>query len=252
MAEFPALPVFTDAYIADTIHLTTLEHGAYFLLLTAAWRRPHCDLPDDDQFLSRIARLSLDDWIAIRSTIMEFWNFDGRRKTWTQKRLSKERSYVSNKSRSQKDKAAKRWNNEKKEDAAALPEDMPERCPDDAPTPTPFTLPNGNGGEPPNLTEQLWSNGLAVVIGFGVAEAKARPLLGKWRKAGGDAGVLALLAQAQREEVSDLVPWMEAAVKGRAPYRRETEDERQKRERAEWVERNYGPNSPRALQDAAK
>ena len=58
MAEFPALALWTDAYLADTRHLSTLEHGAYLLLMMEAWRRPHCDLPDDDRVLARLAGLT--------------------------------------------------------------------------------------------------------------------------------------------------------------------------------------------------
>jgi hypothetical protein len=110
-------------------------------------------------------------------------------------------------------------------------------------------LPNGNGGLPPNLAERLWSDGLAVVVSFGIPETKARGLLGKWRKGAGDAKVLALLADAQQRGVSDLVPWMEQMTRSGGPglpFRRETDEERQKRERQEFLERNYGPDSPRA------
>ena len=133
MADYPALPLWTDAYLADTRHLTTEEHGAYLLLLIEAWRRPGCSLPDDDGLLARLAGLPADRWEQVKPVLMELWKRDGRRKTWTQKRLSKERAFVVKNSKSQSDKAAKRWNKTKNTDAAALPN----VCPEDAPTPTP-------------------------------------------------------------------------------------------------------------------
>jgi len=137
VADFPALPLWTDAYLADTRHLSTVEHGAYLLLLMEAWRRPHCDLPDDEKLLARLAGLSLEEWARISPVVMELWDRDGRRKTWTQKRLKKERLYVGQKSASQRDKARKRWNSEENADATALPNG----CRSDAPTPTPTPTP---------------------------------------------------------------------------------------------------------------
>lgn len=136
MAEFPALTLWTDAYLSDTRHLSTVEHGAYLLLLMEAWRRPHCDLPDDDKILSRLAGLSIDEWVEIKETVMAFWKRDGRSKTWSQKRLSLERGKAKVRSKSQSDKAAKRWYKTKKRDAAA----KPNRCPDDASTATAITI----------------------------------------------------------------------------------------------------------------
>lgn len=121
MAEFPALTLWTDAYLSDTRFLTTMEHGAYLLLLMEAWRRPNCDLPDDDQMLSRMVGLSLSEWTAIRPTIMAYWKLDKRSKVWKQKRLSRERDAARIRSKSQRDKAAKRWNNDEKKNATALP-----------------------------------------------------------------------------------------------------------------------------------
>lgn len=132
MAEFPALTLWTDSYLADTRMLSTIEHGAYLLLLMEAWRRPHCDLPDDDKILARLAGLARDEWDEIKPTIMGFWTYDGRSKTWHQKRLRKERDAARVRSKSAKDKAAKRWNKAKNDDAGALPNE----CPDDASTAT--------------------------------------------------------------------------------------------------------------------
>ncbi len=72
MAEAPAFPLWTDAYLADTGHLTTLEHGAYFLLLMAMWRAGGT-LPNDDKKLARFAHLTNGQWARIRATIMSFF-----------------------------------------------------------------------------------------------------------------------------------------------------------------------------------
>ncbi len=92
MAEYPALPLFTDAYMADTRHLTTAQHGAYLLLLMVAWRMPDCMLPDDDIFLSRCAGMSKHAWSINKAAVMSFWKRDGER--FYQARLLDERKYV--------------------------------------------------------------------------------------------------------------------------------------------------------------
>lgn len=133
MADYPALPLWTDRYFADTRHLSRDEHGAYLLLLMEAWRRPRCSLPDDDVLLARLTCSTPDEWAALKSTVMAFWSLDGRSKEWTQKALSKERDFLSNQRKSQKGRIAKRWNNKEKADTGAIPE----RYPADTPTPTP-------------------------------------------------------------------------------------------------------------------
>lgn len=92
MAEFPALPLWTDAYLGDTTHLTTIQHGIYLLLLFAAWRSKDCRLPDDDKLLARYAHLTTQQWVRHRPTIAPFWAItDGQ---WSNARLSDERDTV--------------------------------------------------------------------------------------------------------------------------------------------------------------
>ncbi len=93
MSEIPSLPLFTDAYLADTRHLTAQEHGAYLLLLMMAWRAPNCRLPDDDAKLAKWAGVDARTWSRIKPTIMEFWTPESGH--WTQRRLAKEREFVS-------------------------------------------------------------------------------------------------------------------------------------------------------------
>jgi uncharacterized protein YdaU (DUF1376 family) len=73
VAEFPCFPLWTDSYLGDTSHLTTLEHGAYLLLLIAMWRTKGQRLPKDDKLLARYAGLSLQQWGRVADTILPFF-----------------------------------------------------------------------------------------------------------------------------------------------------------------------------------
>lgn len=93
MAQFPQLPLYTDAYLADTRHLNAAQHGAYLLLLMMAWRTPDCAIPDDDDILARWACMDKRTWKTHRDVILAFWRpceVDGVQK-FRQHRLLDER-----------------------------------------------------------------------------------------------------------------------------------------------------------------
>jgi uncharacterized protein YdaU (DUF1376 family) len=92
MAEFPYLPLFTDAFLSDTIDLNVSETGAYLMLLMCMWRTPDCALPDDDKKLARFARCEPRQWKKIKPEIIRFFTVSNGR--LQQKRLSKERLHV--------------------------------------------------------------------------------------------------------------------------------------------------------------
>jgi len=144
MAEFPALPLWTDALLADTSHLLPAEFGAYMRLLIAAWRLPECSLPNDDVILARIAG-DQHNWHRHRACVMSFWRLggDGR---WHQKRLEREREYVSRRETKSRSAASARWSSRFSDkalkgngsgDASASSKHMLGACLGDAPTPTP-------------------------------------------------------------------------------------------------------------------
>lgn len=92
MAEFPALPLFTDAYLGDTTHLSTFEHGAYLLLLIVSWRSQGCCLVDDDALLARYTRMTRDKWRKVRPILEPFFTIrDG---FWHQARLQNELQHL--------------------------------------------------------------------------------------------------------------------------------------------------------------
>ena len=138
MADFPALPLFTDAYMADTRHLTVAENGAYLLLLMTAWRSEDCGLPDDDIYLGR-AIGDPKNWPKYKKNVLAFFiKKDGR---LYQKRLLRERDFVTTRSAKNRSHAQARWLKTKETGYATA---MPNACQTDAPTPTPTPTPITN------------------------------------------------------------------------------------------------------------
>lgn len=109
MAEFPALPIFTDALIADTGHLSDEEFGAYMRLLMLVWRSPGCRIPNDDDWIKRrLCRDEVEYRRVSRPILHEFFESSGN--WWTQKRLKKEFEYLREQSQKQSARAKSRWN----------------------------------------------------------------------------------------------------------------------------------------------
>jgi uncharacterized protein YdaU (DUF1376 family) len=150
MAEFSALPLWTDAFLADTTHLDALETGAYLLLLMASWRTEDGGLPNDDKILARYAKVNGRQWSAIKKTVLRFFDLraDGH---LIQKRLEKERDFLRTRSSSQSERGVKgasaRWLKHKEsllanahqKQSERIAKDVPDECPADGKPITPAT-----------------------------------------------------------------------------------------------------------------
>lgn len=112
MAEFPALPLFVDAYMLDCGHLTDAEHGRYLQILMQLWIAPQQRLPNDDEWLARKFRRTPEEVRRdLRPLCSEFCQVSGN---WiTQKRLSKVFEHVKATSKKQSDRAKARWYKDK-------------------------------------------------------------------------------------------------------------------------------------------
>lgn len=94
MAQAPIMPVFTDALIGDTTHLSTEQFGAYVLILIATWRNNGEPLPDDDKQLANVTRAGLQKWKKnLRPMVSKFFTVNAS--GWHQKRLESEWQRVS-------------------------------------------------------------------------------------------------------------------------------------------------------------
>ena len=74
MAALPYMQLYIADYLADTMHLSTEEHGAYLLLMFNYWQTGR---PIPKNRLSKIARLSNDRWDAVEPSLKEFFNDNG-------------------------------------------------------------------------------------------------------------------------------------------------------------------------------
>lgn len=223
MADFPSIPFFTDAYIADTQHLTNEEHGVYLRLLMFAWRTPGCCLPDDDRRLAIMVGVTPGKWSKLKPVVMGFWQTDGT--VWRQKRLTKERSFAS-KSREQK-RAAGKASYEAKSlktldtTPTAVATEDPTAGQRDGQQPIPIPIqedsePIGSDGDAVDFhREALWKNGVQFLCGEGVPENQARSLIGKWiKQANNDARrVFDALAAAKSSGTGDPVPYITEVLK---------------------------------------
>ena len=79
------MPLYIGDYLADTARLTTEQHGAYLLLLMDYWRSGR--LPDNDQVLAQISKLSPDAWGNAKAMLKQFFSIsDGY---WIHARVEK-------------------------------------------------------------------------------------------------------------------------------------------------------------------
>jgi len=114
MAALPYMQLYVADYLADTAHLSTIEHGAYLLLMFNYWQRGESFKAKDEQSLNRrlatVARLSSDEWEDVKETLAEF--FDVSEKEWLHRRIERDLKAVNEKST--KAKAAGRASGQKR------------------------------------------------------------------------------------------------------------------------------------------
>jgi uncharacterized protein YdaU (DUF1376 family) len=80
---------YVAEYLADTMHLSTEEHGAYLLLIFNYWQTGK---PIPKNRLSRIAKIPNDRWTTVEDSLKEFFNDTGTE--WVHKRIEADLAVV--------------------------------------------------------------------------------------------------------------------------------------------------------------
>lgn len=87
MAALPYMQLYVAEYLADTSHLNAAQHGAYLLLLMNYWQRGKA-LPDMNNRLAIVARMSSEEWTTNREVVSEFFQIsDG---VWIHDRVERD------------------------------------------------------------------------------------------------------------------------------------------------------------------
>jgi uncharacterized protein YdaU (DUF1376 family) len=106
MSATPYMKFYIGDYLGDTQHLTTMQHGAYMLLIMAYWQKKG-PLPADDEKLARITRCTLAEWMQCKSDTLAF--FEEREGMLYHHRIDKELGEVKEVSGKRRDAANRKW-----------------------------------------------------------------------------------------------------------------------------------------------
>ena len=86
MATLPYIQLYVSDYLADTMHLTAEEHGAYLLLIMNYWQT---EKPIPKNRLQGITRVFNDRWTTVKSSLSDFFKVD-ENGCWYHERIEKD------------------------------------------------------------------------------------------------------------------------------------------------------------------
>lgn len=93
--KLPSLPLFTDTFAAETVHLSNEEIGIYIRLLCFAWTKNAKPFTTTSAY--RICQCRSDDCEKkVDNILEEFFRLSNEPDSWTHKRLSLEYDYLIN------------------------------------------------------------------------------------------------------------------------------------------------------------
>lgn len=240
------MPLYIGDYLRDTGHLSTVEHGAYFLLIMQAWSNGGA-VPADEERLRIITKMDRSEWRRSKGTLLAFFVPDGPRlrHARVERELKRAQSISERRSTAGRIGAAKRWQCQDGAAGMAMPSQTDgnriavaseSHRQTDGPSHSPVegrkkasvlrtdAVPASSQPEllyePDDPRDALWKRGPGAVKALtGLPEKRARGVVGQLVKAAGDdcAKVLACLAEAERLRPVDPLAWLVKAAAFKPP-----------------------------------
>lgn len=137
------MPLYIGDYLADTMHLTTEQHGAYLLLIMAYWKNGGA-LTSDDRKLMAICRLGADAWSMHKHTLASFFDLNSDPELWIHVRAEKEMEKAGNNQEKRTLRAQKaaeaRWSKNAPSNAPGNAPSIPQAMLNECPSPSPSDL----------------------------------------------------------------------------------------------------------------
>src|SRR6266704_295368 len=206
----PKMPIHIGDLMRDTGHLRALWFGAYLALLFHHWSTG--SLPDDENQLSAIARMSPAEWRKARPIIEKFFQPGWRHGRVEEDLESAKQSYEKRAKAGEKGGKAKAETKQSSSNATAGPKQ-------------PLTFnqakkdsdADASGADAPiDHRKRLFSEGLQKLASMtGKGPDASRSFVGKCLKAASDDAVtvLGLIEDAERNQVVDPTAWIVARLK---------------------------------------
>lgn len=221
-------------YAKKAGHLSVLEHGVYTLLLDAYYDTEQA--PTKAEAIRKARVKSADELAALDAVLADFFTeIDGR---FVQSRVEEEflkaeeqaKTNANNGKKGGRPRKSKGITKAAKAKSKAKPKETEsvnfDNRNDTENNPKPLIHQSTNleastnvGADAPMDTkpaDPIWGTGLAYLMRCGLEEQQARKILGKLKQAAGDITAAGLLAEAEKQSITDPIPWLAAGVRNAA------------------------------------
>lgn len=207
------MPLYVADYLAGTAHLSAAEHGAYMLLIMHYWSKG--GLPEDEESIRRITRLTPRQWSQSRDVLRSFFCDQ-----WRHKRIDEELGKAIEKSKvnsaNAKRRHSERIKSAERSDTHARATSQSQSQEDsvaDATVPPVAAAPVYADSR-----HELWGEGVPILVSLGVSDSQARKMIGTWLKTTRDdaQAVLGAIQRARDNRVHNPIPWITKGLTGSA------------------------------------